>query len=106
MFTESADVCSGYKFSATCGSEELIIMEMAEFGRMEPGKCIPAERENFGCRNDLLFLTDRWCSGRRQCEFTFPNSDIMEANTECGQGLAVFLRATYNCIQGNTLTSP
>lgn len=96
----NVDVCIGYSFRATCGVDELIVMEEAELGRMEPGKCLPDEMGNFGCRNDILFLTDRWCSGRKQCEFTSPNQDIMEANTECRQGLAVYLRAKYACVLG------
>ena len=98
--TVVVDVCTGYKFTAACGLDELIVMETAELGRMEPGKCIPAESGNFGCRNDVLFLADRWCSGRKQCEFTSPNSDIMDANTDCRRDLAVYLRAEYSCVKG------
>ena len=96
------DVCSGYKFSATCRSDELIVLETAEVGRMEAGKCIPVESGNFGCSNDILFLADRWCSGSRQCEFTSPNSDIMDANVDCRTDLAVYLRATYQCVPGTS----
>ncbi|KAK2157029.1 hypothetical protein LSH36_200g02297 [Paralvinella palmiformis] len=110
VYSVTVDVCNGYAFRATCGVDELIVMEEAELGRMEPGKCLPDEMGNFGCRNDILFLTDRWCSGRKQCEFTSPNQDIMEANTECRQGLAVYLRAKYTCVLVNghqcSTTSP
>ena len=95
----------GYDFSATCGSGELIVMETANFGRMEPGRCIAEEDGNFGCRNDVLFLADRWCSGRKQCEFTSPNRDMMEANTECRSNLIVYLRATYHCLRGTIIIS-
>ncbi|KAK2157028.1 hypothetical protein LSH36_200g02277 [Paralvinella palmiformis] len=106
----TVDVCNGYEFIANCGAGELIVMDEANLGRMEPGQCLPDEMGNFGCKNDILFLTDRWCSGRKQCEFTSPNKDIMQANTECRQGLAVYLRATYSCISVNgyqcSTTSP
>lgn len=94
-------MCNGYKFIATCGPDELIVMESSEFGRMEPGKCIRAESGSFGCRNDVLFLTDRWCSGRKQCEFTSPNIDIVEANKNCESDLMGYLRASYSCVQGD-----
>ena len=92
------DVCTGYEFSAKCQGNELIVMEEAMLGRMDPGKCLSDETGNFGCKNDVLFLTDRWCSGRKQCEFTSPNREIMDANTECSRGLAVYLRASYSCV--------
>ena len=103
-FLVTVDVCIGYKFIATCDPEELIVMESSEFGRMEPGKCIPAESGNFGCSNDVLFLTDRWCSGRKQCEFTSPNIDIVEANTDCRPDLMGYLRASYSCLRGECIS--
>jgi hypothetical protein len=97
------DICNGYDFSASCGQNEIIVMESAEFGRMDPGKCLPADRGQFGCTNDVLFLVDRWCSGRTNCEFQAPNGDIMEANKNCIGELA-FLRASYTCLKGNIST--
>ena len=76
--------------------------ESAEFGRMEAGKCIDPDSGELGCTNDILFLADRWCSGRRECEFTSPNKDIMEANTECGSRDLMYLRVTYSCYKGIT----
>ena len=93
------EICTGYTFTATCKPGELIVMTSAEYGRMEPGKCIRADRGNFGCTNDILFLADRWCSGRKECEFTVPNSDIIEANSNCVD-LVGYLRVSYSCIQG------
>ena len=93
-------MCIGYEFRATCGPDEVITMETADLGRMEPNKCIPDDMGDFGCTNDIMFLTDRWCSGRKQCEFTSPNRDIMDANTDCRHGLAVYLRASYSCTKG------
>ena len=93
------DVCTGYDFSATCGSDEVVVMEISQYGRMDPGECIDADRENFGCVNNILFLTDRWCSGRKDCTFYVSNSDIIESNTECID-LVAYLRATYSCIAG------
>ncbi|KAK2157030.1 hypothetical protein LSH36_200g02038 [Paralvinella palmiformis] len=100
------DVCIGYEFTAKCQGNELIVMEEAMLGRMDPGKCLPDETGNFGCKNDVLFLTDRWCSGRKQCEFTSPNREIMDANTECSRGLAVYLRASYSCVATNGCSDP
>ncbi|KAK2157024.1 hypothetical protein LSH36_200g02032 [Paralvinella palmiformis] len=73
-------------------------METSILGRMEPGKCIPADRGNFGCEDDVLYLTDRWCSGRRSCEFYVLNKELMDANINC-IGWLVYLRATYFCVQ-------
>ena len=95
----TVDICTGYDFTANCGPDEVIVMETAEFGRMDPGKCLPPDKGSFGCTNDVLYLVDMWCSGRKQCEFNAPNGDIMEANTNCVGELA-FLRASYTCIKG------
>ncbi|KAK2157034.1 hypothetical protein LSH36_200g02293 [Paralvinella palmiformis] len=93
----TVDVCTGYDFRASCKPDEIIVMESAEFGRMGPGKCISGDRGNFGCKNDVLFLADLWCSGRKDCQFNVPNAEIMEAKTECVDLLA-FLRASYSCV--------
>ena len=99
FLSETKDVCGGDNFSASCRPTEVIVMESSELGRMEPGKCIPADRGNFGCRDDVLYLTDMWCSGRQSCEFYVPNKELMDAKANC-VGWLVFLRATYVCIQG------
>lgn len=99
LVSVSVDVCIGYEFGASCRAGEIIVMKTAEFGRPGPGKCIPADRGNFGCKNDVLFLADMWCSGRKDCQFSVPNAEIMEVNTECVD-LREFLRASYNCLTG------
>ncbi|KAK2157023.1 hypothetical protein LSH36_200g02031 [Paralvinella palmiformis] len=66
---------------------------------MEPGICIPSERGNFGCKNDVLYLIDKWCSGRESCEFYVLNKDLVEATTNC-LDLIVYFHASYNCVEG------
>ena len=98
-FVVTTDVCIGSDFTATCQPDEVIVMDTSELGRMESGRCIPADRGHFGCKDDVLYLTDRWCSGRQSCEFYVPNKELIEANTNCVD-LRIYFRASYSCMQG------
>ncbi|KAK2144228.1 hypothetical protein LSH36_776g02164 [Paralvinella palmiformis] len=77
-----AEVCPGETLRIQCPEDHVIIPTSAMFGRMEVTRCIDV-KEFIGCRNDVLFLIDRWCSGRRQCEVVIPNPDLKQANEEC-----------------------
>jgi len=74
-------------------------MDSATFGRMEQGRCI-RENEFIGCRNDVLFLTDRWCSGRNHCRKKVSDDELEKANTNCRSFLKMYLDVEYVCMKG------
>jgi len=95
-----AEVCPGETLRIQCPEDHVIIPTSAMFGRMEVTRCIDV-KEFIGCRNDVLFLIDRWCSGRRQCEVVIPNPDLKQANEECLRYLQMYLHVSYSCLQGS-----
>ncbi|KAK2157025.1 hypothetical protein LSH36_200g02033 [Paralvinella palmiformis] len=101
---DTKDVCSGHTFSASCRPAEVIVMEHSELGRMEPGKCIPVNRGHFGCKDDVLHLTDGWCSGRQSCEFYVPNKELIEAKINCID-MDVYFKAVYSCVEASGVNS-
>ena len=85
-------------YRAECPSGQVVVMERAEYGRMESGHCITAEYGSVGCENNVIELLDSWCSGQRQCEFY--TMELHKANTECSKDLILYLRSSYSCVSG------
>ena len=80
-------------------------MESALYGRMKLGKCIDVDAGYMGCQNDVLYLADRWCSGRQECTIVVPNQDLIAANTECNiKGFTRYMEVDYSCVtsKGNS----
>jgi len=94
-------VCISEEFNASCPTDKIILVNLAEFGRMEVGRCIRKPDEFLGCANDVLPLLDNLCSGRQECRFEMTNDDQFEAaNTNCLEILKKYLRIEYTCLKG------
>ena len=96
---EYVEVCTGELMKIQCPEDHVILATSALFGRMEITRCIDV-KEFIGCRNDVLFLIDKWCSGRRQCEVFIPNTELKAANEECLRYLQMYINVEYSCLQG------
>ena len=96
---DTTETCPGDVFRITCPEQEVIITQSADLGRMESGTCIHGN-QFIGCQNDALYLVDRWCSGRQECERTFRKRDVQEAITECEDFLEVYIRVQNICVKG------
>ena len=83
-----------------CGNSEAILIEKATFGRMAIGKCVHTDFGYIGCKNDVLSLADRWCSGLQNCVVTVSNDDLDEANKACSADLNSYLDVDYSCVPG------
>ncbi|KAK2161035.1 hypothetical protein LSH36_122g03027 [Paralvinella palmiformis] len=83
---------------ADCVPGFSIITSSALYGRMALGRCLSAEFGFLGCTNDVLFLADRWCSGRRSCQFFIPNKDLDQANGRCSPDLRAYMQMSYYCV--------
>ncbi|KAK2144220.1 hypothetical protein LSH36_776g02156 [Paralvinella palmiformis] len=93
-------LCLGDDLNIECETGEVFVASGATFGRMEFNECLMAN-DFIGCENDVLFLVDRWCSGRRRCNAKFPNRDIELANKACLPYLKMYLQVSYSCLKGN-----
>ena len=87
-----------------CPEHHVITPTSAKFGRMEVTRCIDV-KEFIGCQNDVLFLVDKWCSGRRECEIFIPNAELKQANVECLRYLQMYINVDYYCLQGMSTTN-
>jgi hypothetical protein len=77
------------------------VAESAWYGSMNLGRCLELDMGYLGCKNDVLYLIDRWCSDRQECDVYVPNDGLKLANTECDvRGLAPYLEIEYNCVTG------
>ena len=80
-------------------------MRSAVYGQMHLGTCMEIDVGYLGCQNHVLYLADRWCSGRSRCDVYVPNDDVEEANKACDvRGLPLFLEVEYECIPGTYQT--
>ena len=98
------EVCISEEFHASCPLDSVILINSAEYGRMEVGRCIMKPDEFLGCTNDVLPILDRRCSGKQKCNFLLiTHDDIEAANENCLQILMKYLKVDYSCIIGTVL---
>ncbi|KAK2139105.1 hypothetical protein LSH36_2027g00029, partial [Paralvinella palmiformis] len=50
---EVVEVCISEEFRASCPLDRVILINSAEYGRMEVGRCIRKPDEFLGCTNDV-----------------------------------------------------
>ena len=95
------EVCISEEFRASCPLDRVILINSAEYGRMEVGRCIRKPDEFLGCTNDVLPILDRRCSGKQKCNFILSTIDDIEAaNENCLEILMKYLKVDYTCLQG------
>jgi len=68
---------------------------------MRLGRCV-SDSTKLGCSADVLEIVGRKCSGKRECEIRFPDSEL-EALKPCGE-MWTYLEASYSCMRGEILT--
>ncbi len=88
-------------FVASCESDEVILMQSAQYGRMHLGRCVQGDLGYIGCSANVLDLADRKCSGRHRCEIRIPNEEF-EKTKPCYQELKSFFEASYTCVKGTS----
>ena len=93
------EYCESQMFKAQCYVNEVVSMTSALYGRMRIGSCVEADLGYLGCQQNVLDLTDRKCSGRRECEIRIPDGDL-DTSKPCYKELKVYLEASYKCVRG------
>ena len=100
FFSEVAEVCIGEDSRISCSNNDVIVMTSAEYGHMSLGRCLVKEDQYLGCSNDVMSTFDRWCSGRKTCDFGIPNDELEEMNNNCLHFLTKYLKLDYACLSG------
>ena len=101
FISEVKEYCLTESFEASCRDNEVVIMGMARFGRMELGRCVQKNYGNIGCQADVRPLLDGKCSGRTHCRFTVEDPSVGLLGTRpCPQDLSPFLQAAFRCERG------
>ncbi len=93
------EYCPWESFSATCESNEIVVMQTARYGRMRLGRCVKNDLGYVGCFTDVLDIADKWCSGRHACEIPIPNAEL-DNLTPCLEDLKSYFEASYKCLKG------
>ncbi len=101
VFLGMEEFCQLETFVASCESDEVILMQSAQYGRMHLGRCVQGDLGYIGCSANVLDLADRKCSGRHRCEIRIPNEEF-EKTKPCYQELKSFFEASYTCVKGTS----
>ena len=91
------EYCQWETFNASCGYDHVIMMTSARYGRMQFGRCMREDHGSVGCSADVLAHVDRFCSGRRVCDFAVSE---LHGNQPCPNDLTPYLQAAYDCLPG------
>ena len=102
LFSGPTEYCHREIFNATCETNEVIVMQMARYGRMSLGKCIKIDLGYLGCAVDVLSVMDYKCSGRSSCSLNV-DDDILYSTHPCPPDITPHLQASYSCIKGKSL---
>ena len=108
VFSDRQEFCHNERFLAECGSDEVIRMTLAQYGRMALGRCVKKDYGYIGCGTDVIDIAHAYCSGRRTCEIAVPNAILDSLEQPCPEDFKSYLKATYKCQKGrlNFTNSP
>ena len=99
IFVDTEEFCQMEKFSGKCPPDHVLMMKLAQYGRMKLGRCLTREYY-VGCTADVLGHMDERCSGQKECLVEIPDPTLFRAQP-CPKDLVAYLEAEYTCIKGN-----
>ena len=99
LFSGPTEYCHRETFNATCETNEVVVMQMARYGRMSLGKCIKIDLGYLGCVVDVLSVMDYKCSGRTSCSLNVDDDKLYQTKP-CPTDITPHLQASYSCIKG------
>ena len=91
-------------FSPRCGSDEVIIMQNASYGRMTIGTCVARNFGFVGCSTPVTSILDALCSGRQRCDVRVSGPELEAANV-CDREMKTYLTAYFMCQKGRLVFS-
>ncbi len=86
-------------FQPRCGSQAVVVVARASYGRMRVNKCMSEDLGYLGCSRDVLAYLDDQCSGRHQCDVSIKGSSF-KGLEPCHNDIKSYLNVTYKCIPG------
>ena len=95
---EQVETCDMESFNVTCAVNEVIVILSAQYGRMQPGRCIEGTYR-IGCEENVMSFMDKRCSGERSCLVSMPDPTIHRSRP-CPKDLVSYLLTTYQCAKG------
>ena len=101
LFSGPTEYCHREVFNATCETNEVVVMQMARYGRMSLGKCIKIDLGYLGCVVDVLSVMDYKCSGRTSCSLNVDDDKLYQTKP-CPTDTTPHLQASYSCIKGKS----
>ncbi len=94
------EICVGQSFTPHCGTNEVVFVTSAKYGRMSLGQCIQSDFM-LGCQGDAMQVLDRSCSGRYTCSVEIGHdSQELKAVSNCPPDVYAYLEVEYNCVPG------
>lgn len=97
----SRDYCLADLFEAGCPDNQVIIMMVGKYGRMQMGNCVRTDFGFLGCSTEVIKIMDMRCSGRRKCSFMVPDPLFEKfAGTKCNTEFKSYLEASFICVPG------
>ena len=103
LFPGLREYCQFESFEASCKRDEVVMMQIARYGRLRIGKCVQKDYGYLGCNKDVLHILDKLCSGRRRCEQEVVDPFFAANERVCNQEFKNHLEAQYSCIKGNMI---
>ncbi|ELT99578.1 hypothetical protein CAPTEDRAFT_201733 [Capitella teleta] len=93
------NVCYYKAFDARCPQGNVVLMEHALFGRMDPTACYnDLQDHDFShCTVNVLYLSDQMCSGKPSCKISIPNESFDAAMSCSTKG---YFEGSFNCLSG------
>ena len=96
------EVCQWQIFNATCGTNKMVVITSATYGRMKLGRCLRKGYGVIGCSADVTKYVDTQCSGRPQCQLNV--ADIaLQGIRPCSEELISYMEVAYTCITGRRI---
>ena len=96
------DYCLIESFHAQCRHwSDVILIERAQFGRMELGRCVTRNFGHIGCSTDVINQLDVACSGRPACDFSVSDPSLVRTKP-CPKDFTSYLEASYRCVPGTS----
>ncbi|ESN96079.1 hypothetical protein HELRODRAFT_189100 [Helobdella robusta] len=107
--TRNEEYCNKEFFRPTCGPGEVLLIQKAQYGRMNVGRCLTeteldaygSNKNNpkfFGCYKDVKELMNKECSMKNSCDVRISELENL-AEGVCGPGLKLHLNIAYSCLK-------
>lgn len=93
------EYCLEQQLDTQCGSDEIIVVDSASYGRMRLNRCVHTDYGFIGCGTDVTDILVGKCSGRRRCRVVNIGA-LFAVSRVCPSDLKSYLEASFSCIKG------